>query len=107
MSYVPWRSKQLSGGNHAPFDRASSRQAILQQAVAIQMRKLDSDPELLRRLLVRAQRIRTVIAAEGLRDPAVRDPRKTAKTNTGRVSKPDLPAAPRGGRVRGHQGTIG
>jgi hypothetical protein len=107
MSYVSWRNTHLSGGACSPFERAMARQAALKRVIAAEMRKSITDQEQLHRLLVRAQRISKVIAAEGVRDPATLDPRKIARPNTGRVSKPDLPAAPRGGRVRAHQGTIG
>jgi len=107
MSYISWRTKYLSNGTYSPFERAMARQAALKRAIAEEMRASVMDQEKLRRLLAQAQRINKVISAEGVRDPAAINPRKTARPNTGRVSKPDLPSAPRGGRVRGHQGTIG
>lgn len=99
MAYVSWRSKHLAGGTSSPFERATARQVQLKRLVAQLMRQPGMDQSQLGRLLIRAKRIRLVVEAEAVMTPRVNDPRKTAKANLGRVSKPDLPGSPRGGRL--------
>lgn len=107
MAYISWRSKQLAGGTQSPFERATARQVSLKRLVGHLMCQPAADQRALGRLLQQAQRIKQVVEAQAALDPAVKDPRKTAKPNTGRVSKPDLPGAPRGGRMAASQRIIG
>lgn len=107
MASIPWRSKQLAGGTQSPFERATAKSVSLKQCVDQRMRELGPDQNELGRLLKRAQKIKRVIEAQRALNPVVPDPRKTAKPNTGRVSKPWEPGAPRGGRVSAHKHIIG
>ena len=107
LAYISWRSKLLAGGTLSPFDRATARQVSLKRKVSQLTQRAGADPNQLSRLLVQAQRIKLVVDAEAVRDPAMKDPRKTAKPNTGRLSKPDLPGAPRGCRTTTSLGIIG
>ena len=97
MASIPWRLKQLAGGTQSPFERATSRLVSLKQQVEQRMRTPGTDQNELHRLLTRSQRVKRVVEAQRVLDPVVTDPRKTAKPNTGRVSKPGMPGAPRRG----------
>lgn len=107
MAYIPWHGKQLAGGAQSPFERATGPQVSLKRLVGQLMRQPGADQRQLGSLLSRAQRIKQVVEAQAALDPAVKDPRKIAKPNTGRVSKPDVPGAPRGGRRAANQRIIG
>lgn len=107
MAYIPWRSRQLAGGCTSPFEHATSRQVRLKREIAHLLGQPGTEQHLLSKLLLQAQRVKIVLGAEAVRDPVVTDPRKKAKPNTGRTSKPELPAAPRGGRMAARLRIIG
>jgi hypothetical protein len=100
MPCIPWRTKALRGGQFSPFDVATRRKADLTRRTQALMRQADGDPHSLQRLLARAQGLQRILRAQQICSPAEIDPRKQARPNTGRVSKPELGRPTRRGTIR-------
>lgn len=107
MPCIAWRTKALRGGHFSPFDLATRKKAELTRRTEALMRQAEGDPQELQKLLRRAQRLQATLSAQRICSPAQVDPRKQARPNNGRLSKPELGRPSRGGTVRVQQRIIG
>lgn len=103
MACVPWRTKALRGGHWSPQELTTRKRAALAQRIEALIQQGNADPERLQTLLQRSRKLQQLLQAQGLCHPAAVDPRKQARPNTGRVSKPELGNPNPRGRVRINQ----
>ena len=103
MACVPWRTKALRGGRWSPQEITTCKRAALVRRAEALIQQGNADPETLQTLLQRSRQLQRLLQAQGLCHPAAVDPRKQARPNTGRVSKPELGNPNPRGRVRINQ----
>ena len=103
MACVPWRTRALRGGHCSPQEVTTRKRAALARRVEALIQQGNADPELLQTLVQRSNQLQRLLCAQALCHPAAVDPRKQARPNNGRVSKPELGNLSPRGRVRINQ----
>lgn len=103
MPCLAWRTQALRGGQWSPQEVTTRKRAELVRRVEALIQQGGADPETLQKLLQRSKTLQRLLRAQGLCHPAAVDPRKQARPNTGRVSKPELGNPNPRGRVRINQ----